>query len=224
MQMSEPQASFEWSTDFDNAIDRASAEQRIDGGYWDIFHHYHETPREVRKKLARGNGMGHRGPETIDREREKRFREHLTRAGAGNPRARRSRPFGACHGAWNRRGQRDSGSGSVTKTAAPQAGECAFESLAFSHRVSSAANTGWRAGSRFRRTHPWVITGSKLRLVKQPPSRLIIVCPERAYLPERLADMRPQRGLQRYALRSALGPQLGLRRFHGSARARQVGA
>jgi 4-alpha-glucanotransferase len=74
------QIDFQTSNGYEDAIARAAAETRIDREYWDIFHKRHETSTEVQKGILTALGWDVSSTEAVDRERAKRFDEQFTRA------------------------------------------------------------------------------------------------------------------------------------------------
>jgi 4-alpha-glucanotransferase len=73
-----PQIDFNPSYSYEDAIGRAAAENRIDKEYWDIFRQRHETSTEIAKGILGALGWDVSSTEAIDRERAKRFHEKFT--------------------------------------------------------------------------------------------------------------------------------------------------
>jgi 4-alpha-glucanotransferase len=66
------------SENYEQAIRRAAAEQKIEHGYWDIFHKYHDVSLDIQKRLLEARGWDVSSPEAVDGERERRFRAAYT--------------------------------------------------------------------------------------------------------------------------------------------------
>lgn len=69
---------FTRSASFEDAIRRAAAEQRIDPGYWDIFHNRHETSLDTQRHILQALGWDISSADAIDHRREILFREAFT--------------------------------------------------------------------------------------------------------------------------------------------------
>jgi 4-alpha-glucanotransferase len=66
---------FERSANYEEALLRAAAECGIDREYWDIFHKRHEVSLDALKSILHALGWSTENLETIDRERLHRFRQ-----------------------------------------------------------------------------------------------------------------------------------------------------
>jgi len=75
MQM--PELGFVPSTSYDDALNRAAEESGVDREYWDIFGNYHRLPLEAQRSLLSSLGWDTTTAETLDRERERRFRSYV---------------------------------------------------------------------------------------------------------------------------------------------------
>lgn len=62
----------------EDAIYHAAAEQRIESGYWDIFHQRHETSQDTQCRILQALGWDMSSKESIDAQREQRFRSFWT--------------------------------------------------------------------------------------------------------------------------------------------------
>ncbi len=69
---------FSPSATYEDAIERAAADHRIDTEYWDIFHHRHVIPPEIQRRLLAAAGWDTSSLASINSERERRFREEYT--------------------------------------------------------------------------------------------------------------------------------------------------
>ena len=76
--MAQSQGSFQPSHNYEDALSRAAAENRIDREYWDIFHKRHEVTPEVEKGILGALGWNVASKERIDGERLSRFEEEFT--------------------------------------------------------------------------------------------------------------------------------------------------
>lgn len=71
------QIHFEPSTSYEDALLRAADENGIDREYWDILHKRHEVSSDVRRRLLAALAWNVSNRETIDAEREQRFRKRV---------------------------------------------------------------------------------------------------------------------------------------------------
>jgi 4-alpha-glucanotransferase len=76
--MSLPLFAYHPSGSFEDAITRASAENRVDREYWDIFHHRHEASSEVQKRILTALGWNTTDRESIEAARRDNFRQRWT--------------------------------------------------------------------------------------------------------------------------------------------------
>ncbi len=76
--MTMPQIEFERARDYDDALARAAAECGIEPEYWDIFHKRHETSSDIRRRILQALGWDVANFETIERERVRRFERKWT--------------------------------------------------------------------------------------------------------------------------------------------------
>ena len=76
--MAHPPVIFQPSLSYDDAISRAAAESRIDREYWDIFHKRHEASHEARRGILSAMGWDVSNTDAIDRQRAERFRKEWT--------------------------------------------------------------------------------------------------------------------------------------------------
>jgi len=75
-----PETKFERSAGYEDALARAARECAIDHEYWDIFHKRHEVPAGTRHRILETLGWDVASAEAVDREREKRFQERAASA------------------------------------------------------------------------------------------------------------------------------------------------
>jgi 4-alpha-glucanotransferase len=78
MTMSVPEIRFEPSGSYEEALSRAAGECGIDCEYWDIFHKRHETSSETQRRILQALGWDTATHEAIERERKRRFQVNLT--------------------------------------------------------------------------------------------------------------------------------------------------
>jgi 4-alpha-glucanotransferase len=76
--MGVPQITFEKSTSYDDALSRAASECGIDHEYWDIFHNRHEVARESIRRILTALGWDISSAEKIDEQRLHLFSENAT--------------------------------------------------------------------------------------------------------------------------------------------------
>jgi 4-alpha-glucanotransferase len=76
--MSSSYITFQPSSSYEDALSRAASENRVAREYWDIFHKRHEVSHEVEKGILAALGWDVSSRESIDRSRAARFREELT--------------------------------------------------------------------------------------------------------------------------------------------------
>jgi len=74
------QIDFQPSHNYEDAITRAAAENRIDSEYWDIFHKRHQASIEVQKGILGALGWDLSSLDAVDHERARRFEQEFTRA------------------------------------------------------------------------------------------------------------------------------------------------
>ena len=73
-----PPVVFQPSSNYQDAISRAAAESRIDREYWDIFHKRHEVSHEAERGILCATGWDVSSVESIDHGRAERFRKEWT--------------------------------------------------------------------------------------------------------------------------------------------------
>ncbi len=66
---------FRRASNYEEALLFAADECRIDREYWDIFHHRHEPSADVRRRILQSLGWDVSSFEAVERERERRFAE-----------------------------------------------------------------------------------------------------------------------------------------------------
>ncbi|MGH9609079.1 MAG: 4-alpha-glucanotransferase [Bryobacteraceae bacterium] len=69
-----PPIEFEPSSSYEDAIARAAAECGVERGYWDIFHQRHEASAEVLRRILETLGMDVSSWEAVEQSRKERFR------------------------------------------------------------------------------------------------------------------------------------------------------
>ncbi len=75
-----PQIEFERATSYEDALARAADECGIEREYWDIFHKRHETTSDVRRRILQALGWNAASTDAVEQERAKRFMEKSTSA------------------------------------------------------------------------------------------------------------------------------------------------
>jgi len=193
---------FEAARDYEDAVRRAAGENRIDHEYWDIFRKRHETSQETARKILEGCGWDVSSFEAIEAARKIRFDKDFTALLPPTVVVREQHKW-------------------VPLTIAEPQGSVCFEiSLegghAFSGTLEVARMQRLRNVQRDDR-HWWTyqldlppevpLGYHTLRVTvngEQAGKTHLIVCPERAYLPERLTSGGRMAGfnVQLYGLRS----------------------
>jgi 4-alpha-glucanotransferase len=204
--MAESRVTFERSSNLNDAVDRAAAEQRIDSGYWDIFHRYNQTSRDVHSRLLAAMGWDVATQESIDAEREKRFRaEFVALAPATRvlSESDRSIPVTVSAAYQQQRFEYQF----TFENGDSESGAFEFDSLPFWREIS-INNEIWicrrfaipaTAPLGYHRLH------LSARHFGQTADATVILCPDRAYLPDTLRDGLRSAGFNvtLYGLRSA---------------------
>ncbi len=75
-----PQIEFEPATSYEDALARAADECGIEREYWDIFHKKHEVTSDVRRRILQALGWDVAGLQAVEQERARRFDERSTSA------------------------------------------------------------------------------------------------------------------------------------------------
>jgi 4-alpha-glucanotransferase len=74
-----PLFAFDYAHQYDDALARAAAECGIDLSYWDIFHHQHNVSADALRTILSALGWDVTSLDAINAERLRRFEEHLNK-------------------------------------------------------------------------------------------------------------------------------------------------
>ncbi|MBV8569840.1 MAG: 4-alpha-glucanotransferase [Acidobacteriaceae bacterium] len=177
---------FEPASDYENSLWRAAAETGIDHEYWDIFHKRHETSAETRRKILEARGWDVSTFESLEAHRRQRFEQWFTVPVPSTVVLAEAEKW-------------------VPLTLAEEQGSLCFE-IELEDREALAGSIELSQLQRVRTVEQgecrwWT---RRLDLPSELPvgyhslrlslngleiaDSLVIVCPERAYLPEQLAN------------------------------------
>lgn len=183
-----PAIQFESSSSYEDAITRAAAECGIERGYWDIFNQRHEASAEVLRRILEALGMDVSSQEAVEQSRRDHFhREHIAFPktaviGESEKWTPLTLPEGAsgsvCYELLLESGE--AAGGEVEVSQLPQEREVHMEGRRFvTRRLLLPAET------------PLGYHQLKVGIDGQTAGEChLIVCPDRAYFPERLGNGR----------------------------------
>jgi 4-alpha-glucanotransferase len=183
--MPSPQIQFEPASTYEDALVRAADENGIDREYWDILHNKHEVSSDVRRRILTALGWNVSTLETLEQERARRFEENATSA----------LPKTLVISASER-------TVPVTRPACPGESICFEISLEDGNHLAGSIDTSQLSASRqmVKDHRRWSVYDlalpaelplgyHKLKISidgKSIGESYLIVCPDRAYLPENL--------------------------------------
>src|SRR5690242_3737902 len=78
MRMSLPLTKFEYSHSREDALHRAATEWGIEREFWDIFGHHHVASGEIEARILGSLGLDVSSLEAVDRARRERFEKHAS--------------------------------------------------------------------------------------------------------------------------------------------------
>jgi len=201
--MPSPQIQFEPASSYEDALVRAADENGIEREYWDILHKKHEVSSDVRRRILTALGWDVSTLETLEQERARRFEEDATSAVPKTlviSASEKTVPF--------------------TRPACPGESVCFEISLEDGNHLAGTVDTSQLSESR------QVVNGDRRWSVYDLPlptelplgyhslktsidgrstgESYLVVCPDRAYLPENLKAGHRTAGLNvtLYGLRS----------------------
>jgi 4-alpha-glucanotransferase len=183
--MPSPQIQFEPASSYEDALVRAADENGIEREYWDILHKKHEVSSDVRRRILTALGWDVSSLETLERERARRFEENATSAIPKTLVLSASKKIIP-----------------VTRPAGPGELVCFEISLEDGNHLSGTIDTSQLSASRqlVKGDRRWSVYDLPLPVEvplgyhrlkisingRSTGESYLIVCPDRAYLPENL--------------------------------------
>jgi 4-alpha-glucanotransferase len=182
-----PHYAFEYSGQYEDALARAAGECGVDLSYWDIFHHQHYTSGDALRAILSALGWDVGSLQSLNAERLRRFEHHLSRPLAKTSVISHSDKFVE-----------------LTLASFIQGNLCYSVALEDGHQLAGSSELRQLPALRDLSTQQHHARVYKLLLPAELPlgyhtltltlnnqalaTANLIVCPDRAYLPENLAQ------------------------------------